>query len=139
MRNRAFATLGFLALAAAFSAFGQSRMTFDVPFEFSTGTAVLPAGHYEVSQLSDSGRIELACDACNVHVRLLTHAIGNYNAPSESTRLVFNKYGNTYFLSSVWSTGSGVGSALSSTKAERETALRASLTPRNEVVLVARR
>jgi hypothetical protein len=34
MRNRSFATLGVLALLAAASAFGQSRLRYDIPFEF---------------------------------------------------------------------------------------------------------
>ena len=139
MKNRAFATLGLLALLATASAFGQQRMTVDIPFEFSTGTAVMPAGQYSVTQSLDSGRISLACDACQVSGRFLTHAVGSYTALNESGRLTFNKCGDTYFLASVWLPGSGVGSALPTSRNERETALRASLTPTNQVVLVARR
>jgi len=124
-------------LLATVSAFGQQRMRINIPFEFNAGATVIPAGQYTVTQDLRSGMTNLACSACQVDVRFLTHQIGSYTTPGES-KLVFNKYGNTYFLASVW-TSSGVGGALPTSRTERETALRASLTPATQVVLVARR
>jgi len=137
MKNRTFATLGLLALLATVSAFGQQRITVDIPFEFSAGATVIPAGQYTVTQDLRSGMTNIVCSACKVDVRFLTHQVGSYTTPGES-KLVFNKYGDTYFLASVW-TSSGVGGALPTSKTERETGLRAALTPATQVVLVARR
>lgn len=137
MKNRFLATLGLLALLATASAFGQQRMTFDIPFEFRSGATILPAGHYTVTQESQSGVTNLACRACKVDVRFLTHQVGGYTAGSES-KLVFNKYGAKYFLASVWSPN-GVGGALPTSEAERETAIRAALPPTDHVVIAARR
>jgi hypothetical protein len=139
MKNRTFATLGLLALLATVSAFGQQRMKIDIPFEFSTGSTVMPAGQYTVAQESQSGFTNLACYACKVDVRFQTHQIGSYAARNEPSKLVFNKYGDKYFLSSVWMPGRGVGNALPTSKTESETALRAALAPTSQVVLFARR
>jgi hypothetical protein len=72
-------------------------------------------------------------------VRFQTHQIGSYAARNEPSKLVFNKYGDKYFLSSVWMPGRGVGNALPTSKTESETALRAALAPTSQVVLFARR
>ncbi|MGO9240268.1 MAG: hypothetical protein ACLQBJ_05610 [Bryobacteraceae bacterium] len=138
MKNRTFATLGLLALLAAASAFGQERMTFDVPFEFSTGGRIMPAGQYTVTHLPELRAIKLECYDCEVNVRLLTYGVGSEKSSNHSGRLMFKRYGDTYFLSSVWSRR-GVGEALPTSKTERETVLRASLSPTSQVVLVARR
>ena len=80
----------------------------------------------------------LACYACKVDVRFLTHQVGSYSANNESSKLVFNKYGDKYFLASVWS-ANGVGGALPTSKTEHEAVISASLAPTSQVVLVARR
>ena len=138
MRKTSFATLGLLALLAAASAFAQQRMTFDVPFGFRAGTNIMPAGRYEVTQLSlASGLTGIACDACKVDVRVITNA-GARNNEHTKGELVFNKYGDAYFLSSVRSPGSDVARVLPLSKAETETARSASLT-RTTKILLARR
>ncbi len=138
MRKTSFATLGLLALLAAASAFGQQRMTFDIPFEFHAGTNVMPAGQYKVTQLSlESGLTGIACDACKVDVRVLTTAGASNNERTEG-KLVFNQYGNTYFLSSIRSPGSNVGRVLPTSQAESEVAQRASLTRTTEILLARR-
>ena len=139
MKNRTFATLGLLALLATASAFGQERMRFEIPFEFSTGTTAMPAGEYTVTQSEQSGLTNLACYTCKVNVRFITHQVGSYSTRDGSSKLVFHKYGDKYFLSSVWKSGSGIGHALPTSKAEREVALSASLAPTSQVVLFARR
>ena len=140
MRNRTFATLGLLALLATASAFGQQhRGTFDIPFEFSTGGKVMPAGQYELIQATGLRSMELTCSACPAGVLFVTHPVGSYDRRISEARLVFNKYGDRYFLSSVSWPPSGVGSALPTSKTEHEAALRAALAPTSQVVLVARR
>jgi hypothetical protein len=79
----------------------------------------------------------LACRASKVDVRFLTRQAGSYSASGEA-KLVFNKYGNSYFLAAIWSP-TGVGGVLPTSKTEHETTLRAALTPRDQVVLAARR
>lgn len=138
MRKTSFATLGLLALLASASAFAQQRMTFDIPFEFRAGTNAMPAGRYEVTQLSlASGLTGIACDACGVDVRVLTTS-GASNNERAKGELVFNQYGDTYFLSSVQSPGSPVGRVLPTSKAESELAHSASLTRATKILLARR-
>ncbi|MGO9240267.1 MAG: hypothetical protein ACLQBJ_05605 [Bryobacteraceae bacterium] len=139
MKNRTFATLGLLALLATASAFAQQhRGTFNIPFEFSTGDKVMPAGQYEVSQPIGLGSVELSCSAHKVGVLFLTRPVGSYDVRINESRLVFNKYGDRYFLSSVSWPGY-IGSALPISRIERDFVVQASLAPASQVVLVARR
>src|SRR5271157_1209804 len=124
MRKRSFATLGILAWLAAFSAFGQEKLRVDIPFEFHVANAVLPAGQYNVDP---SGRnipnlMTLDCDACGTQATALTFSAGGGASIPTEGRLVFNKYGETYFLSEVWTPGNAYGRALSESKTERELA-----------------
>lgn len=124
MRKRSFATLGILALLAAFSAFGQEKLLVDIPFEFHVANVVLPAGQYNVDP---SGRnihnlLSLDCYACGTQAIALTFPVGGGTSVPTEGRLVFNKYGETYFLSEVWTPGNAYGRALSESKTERELA-----------------
>jgi hypothetical protein len=121
MRKGSFATLGILALLAATSAFGQQKLQVAIPFEFHFADKVVSAGNYEVSMGSNGGGhlLSLECFACGAHVYSMTFPIGGGNAPAEA-RLVFNKYGDAYFLSEVWAPGISIGGGLSRSKTERE-------------------
>jgi hypothetical protein len=137
---RSFATFGALALLAAASAFGQNsgqRLTADIPFEFHVATGVMPAGHYEVT-LSRS-TVSLDCFDCQARAIAGMISIGGgINDARPDGRLVFTKYGSTYFLSEVWSPETAVGSALPKSKTEREVARTASLAPTSQVLLARR-
>ena len=124
MRNRSFATLGILALLVAASAFGQQRLRADIPFEFHFGDTVMPAGQYDVDTDVGITRnvLSLDCRACRSHAFAATIAIGGGAEPSAEGRLVFNKYGDTYFFAEVWIPGRLYGGALSESKTERELA-----------------
>jgi hypothetical protein len=137
MTKTYLATLGLLALLATGSAFGQQGMTFDIPFDFRIGTSVMPAGEYKVTQFLNSGLTDIASEARKVDVRVLTH-VGGRNAAPNKSKLVFNRYGDRYFLSSVWQSGTDAGRVLPVSKVERELALRAS-PPRSSQIVVARR
>jgi hypothetical protein len=124
MRKRSFATLGVLALLAAGSAFGQQRLRYDIPFVFHFGDRVMPAGQYDVSTAVNNVRdvLSLECYACRTNVIATTFPVGGGANLSGEGRLVFNKYGDTYFLSEVWTPGYTQGGSLSKSKTEREMA-----------------
>jgi hypothetical protein len=141
MRNKSFATLGVLALLAAASAFAQQRVKADIPFEFRVGTVVMPAGQYDVnlSYNNFQGMLSLECRECGARTTALTFKAVSDQAHTEG-RLVFNRYGDTYFLSAGWSPVTGDGSALPKSRTEREIARSASLAQtRHVTVLLARR
>ncbi len=142
MRNRSFATLGVLALLAAASAFGQEGLRANIPFEFRIGTTVMPAGQYVVDRPVNgaSGILSVQCHTCAAHVLVLVYnGRGGPKVARGEGRLSFNKYGDTYFLSSAWLFGDGSSSALPLSKAEREIGHSASLAQTSQVVLAARR
>jgi hypothetical protein len=122
MRNRSFATLGVLALLATASAFGQSRVRYDIPFEFHFLDTVMPAGQYDVIVAFNNvpNLLSLECYACRAHGFTVTYGIGGGVNPPDEGRLVFNKYGDTYYLSEVWKPGDAQGGALAKSKTERE-------------------
>jgi hypothetical protein len=140
MKKKSIATFGLLALLGAAPAFGQQISRVDIPFEFRVGATVMPAGQYTVAGSFGTNRmLFLRCYECGPRtVTALPHSIGGYhNQPTEG-RLVFHKYGETYFLSQVWSSQGGPGDGLTESKSEREISRRASLT-QTSVVLLARR
>jgi hypothetical protein len=124
MRNRSFATLGVLALLATASAFGQSRLRYDIPFEFHFLNTVMPAGQYDVNAAFNGLQnvLSVECSACRAHGYTVTYGIGGGGNPSYEGRLVFHKYGDTYYLSEVWTPGNAQGGALAKSKTEREIA-----------------
>jgi hypothetical protein len=140
MRNRSFATLGLLALLAAVSAFGQQRLTADIPFEFHLANTVMPAGHYDVTLSAPDmqGVLSVDCVTCSARAFALTHKVGGGYSASTEGRLVFDKYGDTYFLSQVWSPGYAQGGALPTSKTEREIARTAPPAETSQILLARR-
>lgn len=109
-------------LAAASVALSQTRVgdvTVDVPFAFSVAEQTLPAGHYIVAPMGDTIRI-FNSQARGLYVP--THSA--MRTASDGTKLVFHRYGDTYFLSEVWVTGDTTGRQLFRSRAERESAAR---------------
>lgn len=107
-------------LAAASSAMGQTRVgdvIADVPFAFSVAGQSLPAGHYIVAALGDNIKI---FNSQTSGLFVPTH--GAMRTASDGTKLVFHRYGDSYFLSEVWVTGKTTGRELFRSRAERELA-----------------
>ena len=72
----------------------------DVPFAFSAGGMYLPAGQYRISHPGDPYFLLIEKD--DGRARALIYVQPSASNSSESTKLVFNKYGDHYFLSQVW-------------------------------------
>jgi hypothetical protein len=140
MTKRSFATLGTLALLAAASAFGQQRIRVDIPFEFHLAGTVLPAGQYEVNVGAHNMQslVSLDCSECRASANATTFGIGGGADALTQGRLVFNKYGETYFLSQVWSPGYSQGRALNKSKTENEIARATRPDQKKQVILAMR-
>ena len=110
-------TLG-LATAVA-TANGQSRhkLSADVPFDFVVGDKVLAAGRYQVSQIGigEEALVIRSADSKNTASRLTS---ATQSREKKSARLVFHRYGNTYFLSQVWEGGDRTGRQLLKSRQE---------------------
>lgn len=100
--------LGLLALAGASTLAGQPsiRVEADVPFAFEMADRKLPAGPYRVSEGCLSGCMMVANQKAFDSAFAMRGTVLNYGPNSGTAiQLVFNKYGDRYFLSEIWSTG----------------------------------
>ncbi len=85
----------------------QRLMNVNVPFAFAVEDHTLPAGEYLVLTVTPerSMRIVSTDGKHSAIVNDLPSYAGN---PSLSSRLVFHKYGDEYFLAQVWTAGQNV-------------------------------
>ena len=117
--------IGISAITLVFSAlvFAQepgAPMRATIPFSFSIGKRILPAGEYQVKRINDEGsslEIENLNDS-HEHVLFETETENTNHIQSKGS-LVFDRYGDRYFLHEVWSPGRETGRELFPSKEER--------------------
>ncbi len=107
------ALLGWVGFASA----QPQILTAEVPFAFMVENTTLPAGMYEVQQV-DSWEFVLSDAKGVVKVAFVTEPTERLDRASMG-ELVFNVYGDKYFLSKMWFPGAMDGYALARTRAER--------------------
>jgi hypothetical protein len=119
-------------MAAAGHAQSSQQLNADIPFNFVAGAATLPAGHYTVNQGS-SGLITLNAQARKASAFLTANSecAGNQS----TSRLIFHRYGATYLLFQIWTTGTDCGRQVPVTSRERELAARHR--PPDETIVLA--
>ena len=106
MKNQIYriaAILGiFLGLAVAgVQAQTPSRVEVNIPFEFSAGKTTLKPGVYTVKRMS--GNLVTLRNVDKKSSVILNAPVNLSSTNVEATeRLVFNKYGNRYFLAQIW-------------------------------------
>ena len=116
-----------VALMAAAMAAGQCyaqqpASKADIPFAFQVANQTMPAGEYLIERVSDThlrAQMIRRTDS-SAAVIALTFAADAKNGKSEP-QLLFHKYGNSYFLSEIW-TGQGQGRQLLKSEREKELA-----------------
>jgi len=82
-------------------------MKVNIPFAFSAENHSLPEGEYLVLTVTPERSIRIV-SADGKHTAIV-NTLPNYaKSPSESSRLVFHRYGNEYFLAQVWTAGQNV-------------------------------
>lgn len=114
-----FYTALLLAASASIAQTKQGDVTADIPFPFVVAGQTLPAGHYIVSPAStDSLGIH---DAHNRGTFVPTQS-AERSGSDNRCKLVFHRYGDTYFLSEVWVAGNPRGKTLFRSRAERDLA-----------------
>jgi hypothetical protein len=112
-----------LLVAASSAAMGQTKagdVVADVPFSFVVAGRQFPAGHYMVTE--ESNVCLRISNSQHQGVFVPTH--DSRRSASDGSKLVFHRYGDTYFLSAVWVTGKTIGRELYGSRAEREAAKR---------------
>jgi Tfp pilus assembly protein PilX len=141
MKKRVLLMTSILALAALASArvaLAQQKMIVDVPFAFVAGHATLPAGEYYIQSSSSDSVITLICRSDRSASAMVLSTAATKLAPATKSKLVFNRYGNRYFLAQFWSEGNRTGRELPKSAREKESAQIASLEPRGQVTVAVR-
>ncbi len=113
MKNRVLSALAFaslLVILASSSAQAQipTKLVVSVPFDFTVGKTTLKAGTYSIKKFNGSALLIKNGHATTAVLVSAPLAIASEGARA-SERLVFNRYGDNYFLTQVWlSVGSGL-------------------------------
>ena len=89
-----------------------------IPFDFRSGSNVMPAGEYQITKLSDHILLLRGSDQHRSQIMQVSSAI-SLNQP-ERGKLVFHRYGNQYFLYQVWSGGKADGFQCPKSHSEKE-------------------
>jgi hypothetical protein len=109
-------TLGAVAVASASQGFAQgTEMKVNVPFAFHNGSQRLPAGMYRVKIQSE--HVILLRGYSKSGFVMTNPETGK---PSDKGKLVFQRYGDQYFLREVWAANSETGQKCPKSKLERE-------------------
>jgi hypothetical protein len=93
-----------LSVAAISTCYAQQTvLAVKIPFAFHDGNRTLPAGEYRVERvLTGYGSFEqLRQIDGNAVMTVLTMSVESKTG-NQSPELVFNRYGQTYFLSQIW-------------------------------------
>lgn len=92
----------------------------NIPFQFHAGDAKLPAGKYFIHVLdnSDLKLMEIASADGSASALFGVHNAEANSAPAKS-ELIFNKYGNRYFLAKLFQEGNPDGSTVDESRYEK--------------------
>lgn len=114
-------TVALAFVSVVTSANGQSRrvLVASIPFEFTVGNKTLPAGEYIVTSVTAGSEALMirSKDSRSASMRL-TNGISASKASAQA-KLVFHRYGQSYFLSEVWTAGESSGRQLIKSGQER--------------------
>jgi hypothetical protein len=110
-------------LSEVLKTIGQSDFAawFDIPFDFSVGERYLTAGIYEVIASRASPVVRLRGKGGATLWIGITQPIWG-NGDLGAARLIFNQYGNRYFVYKIWIAGIGGGRELLPSTQERDLA-----------------
>ena len=112
-----------MALLVASAALAQGRpgdVLVNVPFTFVVGTHQMQPGRYIVTPVANGFLRMYDTEAADNQLFLPVNAVQS-NKPQDA-KLVFHRYGDTYFLAEVWNGISDTGRQLLKSKAEKEIA-----------------
>jgi hypothetical protein len=114
--------LGLSILLGPSSLYAQSfrTMSANIPFGFVVGKTTLASGEYAIKSLSPSALQILSTDNKKATI-VLVLPVQATKSPEVAT-LVFDQYGDQYFLSTLWTPASKTGSELLRSPLERDLA-----------------
>ena len=122
---KAFTMLMLLVVLSLASAVASAqtqaanKVVATIPFEFNVGYKTMPAGEYSVQVVATAGDALMIKSADDpVSALRLSEATSREKKQSHA-RLIFNRYGEKYFLSEVWNGVDPIGRRLIKSGDER--------------------
>ena len=137
MTKKTFVPLLAVVLFAVGSLSAQisNAVKADIPFDFTAANINLPAGEYQVSAMPNTKVLLIRGDGKQ---GMFVNSFAAQTSGREgSSKLVFHRYGDRYFLYQVWVGGEERGSQVPMTKLEKE--LSASDARPSSVTILARK
>jgi hypothetical protein len=115
--------LSFLVTLAVVSIHASSPRLFTVtvPFDFTVGKTMLPAGKYTVERAEAHGVLLIYSGDRQASAGITTISVEAREIPKQA-KLEFRHYGSEYFLARVWEQGDRTGRALAPSRRERNLA-----------------
>jgi len=93
----------------------------DIPFQFHAGNTKLPAGKYRIHVLDDSDLTVMEISSADGSTSALFQVQeSDANAAPAKSELIFNKYGNRYFLTKLFDEGNPSGSKVVESRYEKQ-------------------
>src|ERR1700739_5184761 len=91
-----------------------------IPFQFHAGNAKLPPGNYLIHMLDNSDLTIMEISSTDGSVSALFNVVYAEASPTPAkTELIFNKYGNRYFLTKLFDEGDPNGSTVDESRYEK--------------------
>ena len=126
---RTITMLSFLVVLAAVSIQAQrlsdNSIAVNIPFDFAFGETRLPAGNYTLRRIvlpSSYDRLVIQSADGSGDTHTVMTGSNRTSEVQKQSNLVFNRYGEQYFLSQVWMAGSDTGRDLFQSRNERNLA-----------------
>jgi hypothetical protein len=116
LRSVLFA-LTVLLMATAAQAQSTTNVKANVPFDFVVGDHAYPAGEYSLESMSNGIAIRID-DREQAATGIALSRACSGSAPANSTKLVFHRVGDNYFLYQIWTEGNLSGREFSKSRAE---------------------
>jgi len=126
-----FALVSFVTIG--FASAQDRAVKANVPFDFTVGNKLVPAGAYTISAPS-YGVIEI--QNRDRHVTLLSTTMPDARQ-SKTSVLVFNKYGDQYFLSEILCSEANMNMAVPPSKTEKRARQQEASIPNTSQVFLA--
>jgi hypothetical protein len=136
-RIKAIALFAIANFAMAGTSFAQSNeVRANVPFDFTVGDKLLPAGTYTIKEQSDHVILIKNHDKPIAAISLVN---GDANRSPNGGKLKFHRYGSQYFLSEILCEQASMNLQVPTSKTEKRTALQeAKLRARGDTLVAAR-
>jgi hypothetical protein len=110
----------FMTTIAVISAQAQNApsVSVSIPFDFEVAGKTLKAGDYQVRMEGSRSSLKIE-NRDSLHATFVMISPLQHRDIQDQSKLVFNRYGNQYFLSQVWIAGRSSGEEVRQSSTER--------------------